>query len=201
MKGFIYNASAFHTVNKSQCGRGGAWIDNDPHFWTQPPTWGICRNDLRKKCDIGDYIFFVLPLDGRHPQMIFAYMRIEQIITHAAAYQRPDLMTKRMGNKNPNGNIIVDANGTYNRFDYGEHKHKFGRIKEHYAIGDTDNSIMLTANQIQSLAPQFLNKLVSVLGWPFAFPPMKAFDIITRAGQQLNETQVKTFLVWIRSVL
>src|SRR5207302_3597272 len=99
MKGFIYIASAFHTVNRSKCGRGGSWVDNDPHFWTNPPTWGICRNDLRKRADPGDYIFFVLPRHGRHPQMIFGYLRIaEPKITHAAAYHRGDLKSKRMGN-------------------------------------------------------------------------------------------------------
>jgi hypothetical protein len=106
MKGFIYIASAFHTVNHSKCGRGGSWIDNDPHFWTSPPTWGICRNDLRKRADPGDYIFFVLPRHCRHPQMIFGYLRIaEPKITHAAAYHRTNLKSKRMGNKNPNGKI------------------------------------------------------------------------------------------------
>jgi hypothetical protein len=119
MKGFIYIASAFHTVNRSKCGRGGSWVDNDPHFWTQPPTWGICRNDLRHRCDVGDYIFFVLPLHGRHPQMIFGHLRVAEKITHLDAYHRPDLRSKRMANTNPNGNIIVDAHGNYNRFDAG----------------------------------------------------------------------------------
>jgi len=27
-------------VFKKKCG-GAGWLDNDPHFWTQPPTWGI----------------------------------------------------------------------------------------------------------------------------------------------------------------
>jgi hypothetical protein len=197
VKGFIYIAGAFHTVNRSKCGQGGTWIDNDPHFWTHPPTWGICRNDLRKKCDPGDYIFFVLPLHGSHPQMIFAYLNICQIITHHEAYHRPDLRKKLMGNKNHNGNIIVDADDAYNRFDFGVHKHKFNRIKNHYAIGDSTKSKILTAKQIQALAPQFLNKLVSVLKPSFSISPTKPFDIITRAGRQLNETQIKSFLTWI----
>ena len=66
MKGYIYIASAFDTVNLSTCGQKGSWVDNDPHFWTYPPTWGICRNDIRAKAEEGDSIFFVLPRRGRH---------------------------------------------------------------------------------------------------------------------------------------
>jgi hypothetical protein len=193
MKGFIYIASAFHTVNRSKCGQGGAWIDNDPHFWTKPPTWGICRNDLRRRSDRGDYIFFVLPLRGRHPQMIFAYMRIAEKITHLAAYRRVDLRSKRMGNKHPNGNILVDASGNYNLFDAGVHKHKFHRIKDEYAIGDPANSRILNDRAIRSLAPQFLPQLSSVIG----ITGNRAIDIISRKGQQLNECQIKCLLSWL----
>lgn len=199
LKGFIYIASAFHTVNRSNCGRGGAWIDNDPHFWSAPPTWGICRNDLRAKCDPGDYVFFVLPLRGKHPQMIFAYMRIAQLITHLEAYKSPSLISKRMGNKNPNGNIIVDAKGGYNRFDFDVHKYKFERIKGHYAVADPVASRMLTANQIQRLSPQFLSQLAFILGRPSQTPPIKAFDIITRAGRRLDSRQVDALLSWLQS--
>lgn len=61
--------------------------------------------------------------------MIFAYMQIaEDTITHLAAYHQTDLRSKRMGNKNPNGNILVDADDIYNRFDAGVHKHQFPRM-------------------------------------------------------------------------
>lgn len=194
MKGFIYIASAFHTVNHSKCGRGGAWIDNDPHFWTDPPTWGICRNDLRRRASCGDYIFFVLPRHGRHPQMIFAYMRIaEDKITHLAAYHRADLRSKRMGNKNPNGNILVDAAGNYNRLDAGVHKRQFPRMKDEYAIGDIAKSRMLSDQTIRSLAPQFLSRLSSIIG----ISGRRAVDIISRRGRQLDEQQIKRLLSWL----
>ena len=194
MKGFIYIASAFHTVNRSKCGRGGAWIDNDPHFWTEPPTWGICRNDLRRAANRGDYIFFVLPRRGRHPQMIFAYMRIaEDKITHLAAYHRKDLRSKRMGNKNPNGNILVDASGRYNRFDVDVHKQQFDRMKNEYAIGDPSMSRMLTDRAIRFLAPQFLSKLSSIIGTSGS----RAIDIISRRGRQLNQHQIQLLLSWL----
>lgn len=135
MKGYIYIASAFETVNRSVCGQKGSWVDNDPHFWTSPPTWGICRNDLRAGADVGDFVFFVLPRRGRHPQMIFGFLKVVEKISHIEAFPRPDLRSKRMGNKTPNGNIIVDAGGRYNRFDGGAHKQKFEKIKRHYVVG------------------------------------------------------------------
>ena len=196
MKGFIYIASAFHTVNRSKCGRGGSWVDNDPHFWTQPPTWGICRNDLRHRAGVGDYIFFVLPIHGRHPQMIFGYLRVSEKITHLDAYRRPDLRSKRMGNKNPNGNIIVNACGNYNRFDAGVHKYKFHRLKDEYVVGDPAHSRMLNDQAIRSLAPAFLKTLSFIIGKRGT----RAIDIITRKGRELNARQVNRLLAWLAAV-
>lgn len=197
MRGFIYIASAFHTVNRSKCGQGAAWIDNDPHFWTDPPTWGICRNDLRKRANAGDYVFFVLPRHGRHPQMIFGYMQIaEPKITHAVAYHRPDLRSKRMGNKNPNGNILTDWQGRYNRFDRGMHKNQFDRIKSEYAIGDSATAKFLDDRQIRRLAPTFLPTLGAILRVP-SLPNQRPIDLITRQGRQLDAGHVRRLITWL----
>ena len=193
MKGYIYIASAFETVNRSVCGQKGSWIDNDPHFWTSPPTWGICRNDLRASAEIGDVVFFVLPREGRHPQMIFAYLKIVDTISHMEAFHRTALHTKRMGNKMPNGNIIVDRHGRYNRFDGGVHKSMFERVRRHYAVGSEAESRILTAEEIRRLAPGFVKKLSSVLGIEGARP----IDIISRKGRILTPAQVRRLLAWL----
>jgi hypothetical protein len=193
VSGYIYIASAFETVNRSVCGQKGSWIDNDPHFWTAPPTWGICRNDLRAKARVGDYVFFVLPRRGRHPQMIFGVIKIAKIISHAEAFAMPELSTKKMGNKMPNGNIIVDNGGVYNRFDAGVHKHKFDKIKRHYAIGEKSESRMLTSDEIRQLAPDFLKKLSEIIG----ITGERAFDIISRKGRTLTDLQVSLLLAWL----
>jgi hypothetical protein len=195
MNGYIYIASAFETVNRSTCGQKSSWVDNDPHFWTSPPTWGICRNDIRAKTDEGDFIFFVLPRCGRHPQMIFGFLKIEEKISHLEAFSRADLRSKRMGNKMPNGNIIVEAGGKYNRFDAGVHRHKFEKIRRHYAIGSEDESRMLTAEEIWRLAPEFLGKLGAIIG----IRGDRAIDIISRKGRTLSAGQVKSLLRWLRS--
>jgi hypothetical protein len=196
MQGYIYIASAFETVNRSVCGQKGSWIDNDPHFWTSPPTWGICRNDIRAKAVEGDFIFFVLPRRGRHPQMIFGFLKIAEKISHLEAFSRTDLHSKRMGNKMPNGNIIVDRGGTYNRLDAGVHRHIFEKIRPHYAIGSEEDSRMLTAVEIRRLAPEFLEKLREIIG----VRGDRAIDIISRKGRRLSATQVKSLLRWLNSV-
>lgn len=195
MKGYIYIASAFETVNRSVCGQKGSWVDNDPHFWTSPPTWGICRNDLRARADIGDYIFFVLPRHGRHPQMIFGFLRIEEIVSHNDAFGRADLRSKRMGNKMPNGNIITDAAGGYNRFDGGAHEHKFEKIRRHYVVGSGTESRMLTSEEIRRFAPTFIKTLGSVI----SVQGERAIDIISRKGRVLTARQVKSLLAWLNS--
>jgi hypothetical protein len=193
MKGFIYIASAFETVNRSVCGQKGSWIDNDPHFWSSPPTWGICRNDLRAQAEPGDVVFFVLPRRGRHPQMIFGYLTIARIISHLDAYKSDDLTSKRMKNGMPNGNIIVNARGDYNRFDGEVHRYKFDKIKRHYAVGIPDQSRMLTVDEIRRLAPQFLSTLSTIVG----VEGERAIDIITRKGRILTGAQVTALLTWL----
>src|SRR6266404_4701597 len=195
MKGYIYIASAFETVNRSACGQKGAWVDNDPHFWTTPPTWGIFRNDLRAGAEVGNFVFFVLPRRGRHPQMIFGFLKITEKISHVEAFRRADLRSKRMGNKMPNGNIIVEADGTYNRFDGGVHKHKFEKIKQHYAVGCNTTSRMLTSQEIRHFAPKFLETLGSIVG----IEGDRAIDIISRKGRVLTAHQAKSLLAWLNS--
>jgi hypothetical protein len=193
MKGYIYIASAFETVNRSVCGQKGSWIDNDPHFWTSPPTWGICRNDIRANAGIGDYVFFVLPRRGKHPQMIFGYLQIAELLSHEEAYSKPYLLSKRMGNKMPNGNIIVDSRGSYNRFDCDAHRYKFEKIKQSYAVGSETNSRMLTSAEINRLAKTFLQTLGFILGKEGS----RAIDIISRKGRILTSQQVMDLLAWL----
>ena len=76
--------------------------------------------------------------------MVYGYFKVRERITHMEAYARPGLRHKRMGDKVPDGNIIVDANGRYNRFDGGHHKDRFGEIKRYYVIGDTSESALLS---------------------------------------------------------
>ena len=195
MRGYIYIAGSFETVNRSACGQRGSWIDNDPHFWSDPPTWGICRNDLRATANPegGDVVFFVLPKNGRHPQMIFGYMTIEKIVTYHQAFHTLNLHSKRMGNQMPNGNIIVDARGEYNQFDGGVHEDKFHKIKRHYVISNPTQSRMLTPAEICKLAPSFTSKLTQVMGKSGARP----IDIISRKGTILLPNQVNELLAWV----
>jgi len=193
MSGYIYIAGSFLNVNRSACGQGGEWIDNDPHFWTHPPTWGICRPDLREKVGEGDVVFFVLPAKARQPQMIFGYLSVKKKVTHVQAYNTADLRSKRMGNKIPNGNIIVDERGAYNRFDGGAHREGFDRIKQHYVIGDPNGSKFLSGTEIRRRAPMFLNTLSSIMHKPGG----RVIDIVSRYGSTLSEAQTIGLIAWL----
>jgi hypothetical protein len=95
----------------------------------------------------------------------------------------------------PNGNIIVRADGTYNRFDDGVHEHKFEKIRRHYAVGHDSESRMLTSSEIRRLAPAFLETLGSIIG----IKAERAIDIISRQGRVMTERQIEALLAWLRS--
>jgi hypothetical protein len=100
-----------------------------------------------------------------------------------------------MGNKNPNGNIIVDANGQYNRFDGGIHEKRFEKIKLYYVIGDESNSEFLTEKKIRQLAPGFLSALDEI----FESKESSVFKVIGRSGRRMSEKQINQLLTWLHS--
>jgi hypothetical protein len=192
MQGRIYISGTFTEItpplNKTD------WRDNCPHFWSGPPTWGICRPDFRKVLSVGDYVFFVLPARARLPQMIYGYMRILEKIDHITAYHRPALFDKRMGNKNPNGNIIVNSSGQYNKFDGGVHLHNFQKIKQHYVVGDPEKSAFLTEAKILQKHPAFQATLNVIFNKTGGAP----INVISRKGRRMNHQQVADMLQWLR---
>lgn len=181
-------------MSRSKCGHGVGWLDDDPHFWTDPPTWGICRTDLRRVVDCGDYLIFVLPKCSDLPQMVYGYLKVAEKLTHLEAYHRQELRPKRMGNKNPNGNIIVTADGSYNKFDGGAHKDRFDSIRKYYIIGDRFESKFLSERTIRKLAPGFLNQLNDI----FKTHRLSVFKVIARGGRLMDQGQVHRLLDYLR---
>jgi len=149
--------------------------------------------------DKDDYIFFVLPKNARGmdrhtlPQMIYGYFRIADHIDHDTAYQM--FPQKRMRNANPNGNIIVNADGTYNRFDNDVHKDRFDQINEHYIVGDKSDHRFLKPAEIRRLAPTFLRTLNKV----FNSKATKIFEVIGRKGRVLSDTQTNKLVNWLNN--
>lgn len=191
MGGRIYISRAFTEIDRTRADE--VWLDNDPHFWDSPPSWGICRTDYRRTIAIGDYVFFVLGKRSRLPQMIYGYLQVKEKITHEEAYHREALRQKRMGNKNPNGNIIVDEAGRYNRFDKGIHHRRFEHIRQHYIVGDKETSAFLAEEQIRALAPGFVPALNRIFGMNRETP----FAILGRSGRRLSDDQVDAILAWM----
>jgi len=143
--------------------------------------------------DRNDYIFFVLPKHTNYSQMIYGYFKIREHIDHITAYRR--FPQKRMRNGNPNGNIIVDADGCYSELDNDVHKNRFTEIKEHYIVGDPRNSWFLKPADIERLAPSFLTTLNRV----FQSNAKEIFQVIGRKGRVLNDRQIRKLLNWLNS--
>lgn len=198
MQGRIYISSAFTNLRYVKCKPNSAWLDNDPHFWKSPPTWGICRTDFRKQLNKDDYIFFVLPKYSKDekdldlPQMIYGYFKIVDHIDHLTAYK--SFPQKRMRNTNPNGNIIVDANGHYNEFDGDVHRSRFSQIRKHYIVGHRSKNKFLKPQEIRRLAPTFLMTLNAI----FQTDASDIFEVIGRKGRKLSDKQITRLLDWIR---
>ena len=194
MYGYVYIARAFKNLKQSGCVAEGE-LDNDPHIWKKPYTWGICRPDMRKVVQKGDYVFFVLGKESNLHQMIFAYILVDEIITHEEAFHRRSLRRKRMtGKKNTEGNIIVNADGSYNKNDKGRHFSKFEKIKNEYVIANMKCSRVLNPAYIKSKSPDFMNILRTIFGKNGVIPN----DIISTKGKwRMSEGQVNQLLKWL----
>jgi len=172
-------------------------VDNDSHFWTIHLPWGICRNDLPRQVAPDDYVFFVLPKGALLHQCLFAYLHVREKISQSEAFSPPELRSKRMQqNKNPNGNIIVDATGGHNRFDKNLHRHMFRRIKDEYVVAWPDSSGLLSASEIDCLASQFQD----LLRGPFGPCGSRPIDFISHYGRNLSAAQVNTILEWVHGL-
>ena len=195
MEGRIYIAGSYTMLKKTNCNPCKNNIDNDPHFSIKPPTWGICRTDYRRTINIGDYVFFVLPIHSELPQMIFAYLKVAEKISHYKAYNRFDLINKRMtGKTNPDGNIIVDKDGNYNIYDRNIHKDRFDEISKYYIIGDINESKYFSKKEIIKLSPIFMDILIKI----FKLSGNRPYDILCRSGRRMNSSQVNDLLNWIK---
>lgn len=195
MANWIYIAGVFNHLDNSQ----GQVLDNDPHIWTEPFTWGICRPDLRKFVERDNYVFFVLPKSSPHPQMIFAYIKIEEVISHVDAFKEPKLKSKRMRNgANPNGNILVHGNGCYNLVDGNAHRDRFHQIKKQYAIGYVDQSKRVSIINIRRRSNYFLNFLNNLFHYHGNQRRNSVASIISRKGRKLSDDQVKKIIRWLR---
>ena len=98
-----------------------------------------------------------------------------------------------MKNGNPNGNIITDEFGNYNKYDLGAHKKRFENIKQYYLVGDITESKFIKAKKIKNFASEFLPILKKI----FDTNSNTIFQIIGRKGRKLNQLQIHTLLKWL----
>ena len=125
--------------------------------------------------------------------MIYGYIRIIEKIPHIEAFKR--FPNKRMKNGNPNGNIITDEFGNYNKYDLGAHKNRFESIKQYYLVGDVSHSKFLRVEEIMKLSKYFLPTLQKI----FNCNAPDIFSIIGRKGRVLSSSQIIKLLTWLRN--
>ena len=125
--------------------------------------------------------------------MIYGYIRIIEKIPHIEAFKR--FPNKRMKNGNPNGNIITDEFGNYNKYDLGAHKNRFESIKQYYLVGDVSHSKFLRVEEIMKLSKYFLPALRKI----FNCNAPDIFSIIGRKGRVLSSSQIIKLLTWLRN--
>lgn len=189
-EGRIYIASVFDNLDPFN----GQGVDNDPHFWYSPPTWGICRTDFRSNVLRDDVVFFVSSKNNPNfPQMIFAYLVVSRTITHDQAFiEFPDKRMRK--NAVVPGNILVNSRGNYNKNDGGFHIDRFQEMKNHYVVGQK-TSRLLSPDEINRKAPEFENKIRSIFGQKYEFS--QAHEIIGQKGRVLNESQIDNLINWL----
>jgi len=168
-------------------------VDTDPHFWNDPPTWGICRADIRRNVEKQDYVFFTSSASGSNfPQMIFGYMKIKKVIDHHKAFIEFPQKRMRVGAK-INGNVLVDCSGNYHPGDLGAHEDRFPEFVKHYAVGFKGQSRMLSLDEIRAKAPQFVPTLQKIFGTTKS----KAHRIIGQGGRKMTYQQTQDLLTWL----
>lgn len=188
MEGRIYIARVSQNLDPS-----AGPVDTDPHFWNDPPTWGICRADYRAVLDKNDYVFFVSSQNNPNfPSMIFAYMKIRKIITHEKAFKLYPQKRMRVGAR-INGNIIVDSKGHYHPGDLGAHEDRFDLFKQHYAVGFKSYSRMLSVDEIRAKAPDFVPILNRIFGTTATTP----YGVLNQKGRSMDYQQVQDLLSWL----
>ncbi len=68
-------------------------------------------------------------------------------------------------------------------------------MKREYVVGDPAHSRFLTEQEIRKLAPRFAPFLKKVFGDRGKRP----YNFISRAGRELDESQIRTVLEWINT--
>lgn len=175
MKGYIYTMFA-----GADPGKG--WEMTDPIFEPRP-SLGACMPNIRRYVSPGDHIFVISGRVKGAEQFVVGGFAVDEKISALAAYRRfPENRQKRNEGGQLSGNIIVDAAGKQNAFDYHGN---FEKRLENYIVGK-DPVYLNTEAEYELGRVRSLNILREIIGRPHA---RKISEVIGRTTR-LSETQI-----------
>jgi len=184
MNGFIYTMYA-------GADPGQGWIMNDPKVGKMP-TLGACVPNIRRKVEIGDWIFAISGRVAGAQQFVVGGFRVNEKIDQLAAYARfPENRLRHGPNRQLIGNVIVNADGS----QHPEDKHtNFERRLENYIVGGEsivlDNPYEIERGRAET---------VVTLSRIFGRQGNRVFDIIGRS-RKMDAQQVDELRGWMESL-
>lgn len=182
MKGYIY--TMFQGADP-----GIGWHQTDPIFGSTP-TMGACMPNIRRAVDTDDYIFAISGRVHSVKQYVAGGFQVEEKINALAAYHRlPQNRQTQLDDGSLRGNIIVDANGRRNPYDY--HSGDLESRIENYIIGK--NPIEIKGEQAIAQARR---ETVEILSDVFQKDGEMPYDIIGR-WRRMDEKQIEKLVNWM----
>lgn len=187
MKGYIYTMFA-------GADPGNGWEMNDPIF-DDPPTLGACMPQIRRNVEQNDHIFTISGRSVGLKQYIVGGFQVQEKINAMIARERfPQYIQRLNEDGSIAGNIIVDANGKQNKFDY--HEGNFEKRIENYIIGKNPLYITKTKSIEAARGKETMGILREIFDKKGGEIP---FDIIGR-WRKLDETQIHQLTAWIKEI-
>jgi hypothetical protein len=163
----------------------------DPYLG-DTPTLGACRPDIRKKINIGDYLFLVSGSIPKFTQYIVGGFQVAEKIDATTAFERfPKQRLRLLEDGQLTGNIIVDSQGRQHHLDNHD---SFDRRKENYIVGC--NPIVLSTEEEIARGRE---KTMEILHQLFGKSGLIPRDIIGRMSKLDNE-QVRRLQNWLMSL-
>jgi hypothetical protein len=163
----------------------------DPYLGRNP-TLGGCRPDIRKRVNVGDYIFAVSGKVESVPQFVMGGFEVARKVDALTAYSLyPELRLHRRRDGQVDGNVIVDALGRKSRLD-GHKAATFKQRTQNYIIG-TNPVVLVTREEIVRGREETLETLRRI----FDKPGASLFEIVGHYGKPLREAQVRALVDWL----
>lgn len=186
MKGYIY--TMFQGADP-----GIGWEMTDPIFGN-PPVMGACMPQIRRNVDVNDFIFTISGRTKNVSQYLVGGFQVQEKINAMLAYEKYPKYRQILNEEGKiEGNIIVNAEGKQNPYDY--HKGNFEKRIENYIIGK--NGLYL--DKPKEIEKARGKATLDILEDVFEKKGKTPFEIIGR-WRKLDEKQIDKINTWIEDI-